>query len=67
MIRGLEDQILNMERVKFLSNMATERLMSYDEEEISEHYNEIVSIFTFLDEQISEKYYNLSKTYYDEI
>ena len=64
-MRGLEDQILNMERVKFLSNMATERLMSYDEEEISEHYNEIVSIFSFLDEQINEKYYNLSKTYYD--
>lgn len=66
-MRGLEDQILNMERVKFLSNMATERLMSYDVEEISEHYNEIVSIFTFLDEQINEKYHNLSKTYYDKI
>ncbi len=67
MMRGLEDEILNMERVKFLSNMATERLMSYDEDEISEHYNEIVSIFSFLDEQINEKYNNLSKSYYDEI
>jgi len=66
-MRELEDQILNMERVKFLSNMATERLMSYDEDEISEHYNEIVSIFSFLDEQINEKYENLSKTYYGEI
>ena len=66
-MRELEDQILNMERVKFLSNMATERLMSYDEDEISEHYNEIVSIFSFLDEQINEKYDNLSKTYYGEI
>ena len=67
MMRELEDQILNMERVKFLSNMATERLMSYDESEISEHYNEIISIFSFLDEQINEKFHNLSKTYYNEI
>lgn len=66
-MRELEDQILNMERVKFLSNMATERLMSYDEDEISLHYNEIVSIFSFLDEQINEKFDNLSKTYYNEI
>ncbi|MEE1042670.1 MAG: hypothetical protein UH854_01780 [Clostridia bacterium] len=66
-MRELENQILNMERVKYLSNMATERLMSYDEDEFSQHYNEILSIFSFLDEQINEKFDNLSKTYYNEI
>lgn len=66
MINELENHILNMEKVKFLSNMATQRLMSYDVEEFSEHYNEIVSIFTFLDEQITEKYNNLYRTYYRE-
>lgn len=65
MFNNIENHILDMEKVKYLSNMATERLMSYGEEEFSEHYNEIVSIFTFLDEQITEKYDNLSRTYYE--
>lgn len=66
MFNEIENEILDMERVKYLSNMATQRLTSYDEADISEHYNEIISIFTFLDEQITEKYDNLSRTYYGE-
>ncbi len=65
MYNDIENHILDMERVKYLSNMATERLTSYDEIEFSEHYSEIVSIFTFLDEQITEKYNNLARTYYE--
>lgn len=65
MYNNIENRILDMERVKYLSNMATERLMSYDEEDFPKHYSEIVSIFTFLDEQITEKYDNLSRTYYE--
>ena len=65
MFNNIENHILDMERVKYLSNMATERLTSYDEKDFSEHYNEIVSIFTFLDEQITEKYDNLARTYYE--
>lgn len=64
MFNEIENEILDMERVKYLSNMATQRLTSYDKADISEHYNEIISIFTFLDEQITEKYDNLSRTYY---
>ncbi len=65
MCNDIENYILDMERVKYLSNMATERLTSYDREDFPNHYNEIVSIFTFLDEQITEKYNNLSRTYYE--
>ena len=64
MFNNIENEILDMERVKYLSNMATERLTSYDENNFASHYSEIVSIFTFLDEQITEKYNNLSRTYY---
>lgn len=66
MFNEIENEILDMERVKYLSNMATQRLTSYDRTEFSEHYSEIISIFTFLDEQITEKYDNLSRTYYGE-
>lgn len=66
MFNEIENEILDMERVKYLSNMATQRLTSYDETDISEHYSEIISIFTFLDEQITEKYDKLSRTYYGE-
>ncbi len=65
MFNAIENEILDMERVKYLSNMATQRLISYDEDEFSHHYGEIISIFTFLDEQITEKYDNLSRTYYE--
>lgn len=64
MFNEIENEILDMEKVKYLSNMATQRLASYDENEISVHYDEIVSIFTFLDEQITEKYEKLTRTYY---
>ena len=61
---NLEDEILNMERLKYLTNMSVERFLKYDKSEISEHYDEIVSIFCFLDEQMSEKVSRLSEVFY---
>ena len=67
MLTEIENEILDIEKVKYLSNMAIQRIADYDEQEFSAHYNEIISIFTFLDEQITEKYNNLYRTYYGEL
>lgn len=67
MLKETEDKILDMEKIKYLSNMAIQRITDYDEQEFSAHYNEIISILTFLDEQITEKYNNLYRTYYGEL
>ena len=61
---NLEDEILNMERLKYLTNMSVERFLKYDKNEISDHYEEIASIFCFLDEQVSEKVQRLSEVFY---
>lgn len=60
----LEDRILDIEKVKHFSNMALDRLMKYDRSEISSHYDEIVLIYSFLDEQLEEKFEDLSEAYY---
>ena len=67
MLKETEDKILDMEKIKYLSNMTIQRITDYDEQEFSAHYNEIISILTFLDEQITEKYNNLYRTYYGEL
>ncbi|MBR0277134.1 MAG: hypothetical protein IJQ50_01565 [Clostridia bacterium] len=65
MHKDFEDELINMERIKYLCNMSVNRLIGYDKEEIAKHYDEIVSIFCFLDEQIDEKYTKLSDAYYN--
>lgn len=67
MLKEIENGILDMEKIKYLSNMAIQRIADYDKQEFPSHYNEIISIFTFLDEQITEKYNNLYRTYYGEL
>ncbi len=66
MRKNLEDEILNMERIKYLTDMSVNRLLSYDKSSISDHYDEIVSIFCFLEEQMSEKFKSLHDTYYQQ-
>lgn len=61
---NFEDEILSMERMKYLTNMSVERFLKYDKSEISDHYDEIASILCFLDEQISEKVRHLSEVFY---
>ena len=60
----LEDEILNMERLKYLTNMSVERFFKYNKEEISDPSEEIASTFCFLDEQVSEKVQRLSEVFY---
>ena len=55
MKKKLEDRILDLERIKILSGMSLDRLLKYDREELAEHYDEIISVFCFLNEQIEEK------------
>lgn len=64
MKKELEDRILDIDKVKHFSNMALDRLMKYDRSEISSHYDEIVLIYCYLDEQLEEKYEKLSQAYY---
>lgn len=60
-----EDGILDMQKIKHLTSMSVNRLLEYDKEEIAEHYEELVTIFCFLNEQVAEKVDNLTKSYYD--
>lgn len=64
--KKLEDRILDLERIKILSGMSLDRLLKYDREELAEHYDEIISVFCFLNEQIEEKCSNLSESFYSE-
>lgn len=65
MHKGLDNEILDLERVKYLSNMATDRLLSCDREHLSQRYDELAAIFCFLDDQLTEKFDNLSRAYYN--
>lgn len=66
MKKGLEDRIADIERIKILSDMSLDRLLKYDKSELAEHYDEIISVFCFLNEQIEEKFNSLSEVFYSE-
>ena len=61
----MEDGILNMHKIKHLTSMSVNRLLECDKEEITEHYEELITIFCFLNEQVTEKVDQLTKEYYD--
>lgn len=62
----LEDRILDMKKITYLSSMSLDRLLKYDKCELNEHYDEIVDVFCFLNEQIGEKFNSLSEEFYSE-
>lgn len=61
----LESKICDMEKIKILADMSLDRILKYDKDEVLEHYDEIISVFCFLNEQIEEKFDGLCREFYD--